>query len=677
MSCIAIYYCVLCNFDIKLKRVIYDSISRIGKLYVHITESKTISNHNIMKNLLILVLVFCSLISSKNQVYSQDTDDQTCDLNSWIDSQFTKGMDSFNIAGATIVLMQGDSILHINGYGLADIESNIPVNSYSSIFGIASISKTFVATAIMQLYEDGRLELDRDVNNYLKTFQLKYKFNDSVTIENLLTHTAGFDERNIGTAVRTEKDVISLAQYLKKRMPPQIRPAGKVITYSNHGYALLGLIVEEVSGLSFDEYVRKMILKPLEMNYSGYKRQAELEKNYVTSYLQTNNQLIPYKPDFQLVYPAGSLSTTASDMGHYISMFLRNGNYKGIQILDSATVVKMHQTGFKQYEKSINGWLLGFYEGDWHKIRLIMHGGDIQGFASELILIPEKNTGLFLCVNSSSIQNSKSRIFIGNFINGLLLRLMPDSIVENEKSKVSPEIGSVDEPLEKFTGTYRYTRYAYTTIDKLAILIGFAPEIEIVTKDNTLEVLQRNDKLVPISNLRFYSKKYDKYVAFGRGTKGEISYFFGDYNSYVKLRWYEPIKFQIFWVGSITLILLIYIFASIVSKLFGLKKKIHLIKKVNFSLASIIIVFIAVFALVFMNTDPQEFFYGMPLSIKIALVLPFLIILLDFISLYLLTKAFRYKELGTLDLIYQSIFTVSALFFIPWLMYYNLIGFNF
>jgi CubicO group peptidase (beta-lactamase class C family) len=586
-------------------------------------------------------------------------------------------MDSFNIAGATIVLMQGDSILHINGYGLADIESNIPVNSYSSIFGIASISKTFVATAIMQLYEDGRLELDRDVNNYLKTFQLKYKFNDSVTIENLLTHTAGFDERNIGTAVRTEKDVISLAQYLKKRMPPQIRPAGKALTYSNHGYALLGLIVEEVSGLSFDEYVRKMILKPLEMNYSGFKRQAELEKNYVTSYLQKNNQLILYKPYFMLDYPAGSLSTTASDMGHYISMFLRNGNYKGIQILDSATVVKMHQTGFKQYEKSTNGWLLGFYEGHWKGIRLVAHNGAIQGFASELILIPEKNTGLFLCVNSSSIQNSKSGIFIGNFINSLLSRLMPDSNVEKEKSKVPPEIGSVDEPLEKFTGKYRYTRYAYTTIDKLAILIGFAGEIEFVTKDNTLELLQGNVELVPISNLTFLSKKYDKYFAFGRGTKGEIAYFFSDANSYGKLKWYEPVKFQIYWIGSIIIILLIYIFASIGRKLFVRKKKSYLIKKVNFLLASLIIVFLAVLALVLIKTDPQEFNYGIPLPIKILLVLPFLIISLDLISLYLLTKAFRYKELGTLDLIYQSIFTVSALFFIPWLMYYNLIGFNF
>ena len=629
-----------------------------------------------MKYLLITILTICSFISSETKIYSQNIDTQTSELNAWIDSTFKEALNSVHIAGASIVLMQGDSILHMNGYGVQNIESNIPVGSSSSIFGIASISKTFVGTAIMQLVEDGQLELDRDVNNYLKTFQLRYKFNDSITVKHLLTHTAGFDERNIGTAVRTEKDVISLSRYLKKRMPPQIRPAGEVITYSNHGYALLGLIVEEVSGLPFHEYVRKKILQPLEMNYSGYRRQAELKENYVTSYLQKDEQLIPYKPNFQLYYPAGSMSSTASDMGHYISMFLNNGHFKGIQILDSSTVVKMHQTAFRQYEKSENGWLLRFYESQWNGIRLVRHAGAIQGFVSELILIPEKNIGFFICANSSSMPNSNSRVFIDKFIYDLLPRLMPGSIVEKERTKVSTKIGSVDEPLEMFTGKYRSTRYAHTTLGKLATLIGFSLEIEIVSNDSTLEVVEWNDKLVPISDLTFHSK-YDRYLAFGRNTKGEISYFFVDTFSFNKLKWYEPVKFQIYWMGGIILILLIFIITSVVRKLFVRKRNSHLLKKINFSLASLIVLFLAMLAFVLIKTDPQEFFYGIPLLIKMALVLPFLIIPLEFVSVYLLIKAFRYKELKTLGLIYQSVILVAALLFIPWLTYYNLIGFNY
>ena len=629
-----------------------------------------------MKHLLIAFLITCSILSLKNRLYSQNKDDHTSSLNSWIDTQFTEGMKSNNIAGATIVLMQGDSVLHMNGYGLADIETNTVMNSRSSIFGIASVSKTFVATAVMQLYEDGKLELDRDVNNYLTSFQLEYNLNDSITVEHLLTHTAGLDDCNIGTSVRSEQDVISLAQYLKERIPPQIQPAGKVHTYSNHGYALLGLIVEEVSGLPFHEYVRKMILNPLEMNCSGFKRQAELEKNYATSYLQKGTQLIPYKPDFRLDYPASSFSSTASDMGHYIAMFLNNGNFKGNQILDSTTVAKMHKTAFKPYEKSDRGCLLGFFESHWNGVRLVRHAGHLQGFASELVLIPEKNIGLFIGINSSSMPNGTSKAFIYEFIGKLFTRLMPESIAEKDEAKVTVKLDSVDEPLNKFAGKYRHTRYAHTTFDKVAILVGFAPEIEIVSKDNSLEIVEWNDKLIPSSDLTFHSK-YDRYLAFGGNTEGEISYFFADTYSYQKLKWYEPVQFQISWIGSIVLILLIYMIVSVTRKLFVRKGKSHLIKKINFSLAFVIVLFLALLAFALITTDPQEFFYGVPLPIKIALVLPFLIIPLELITIYLLTKAIRLKELGTFNLIYQSIIVAAGLFFIPWLMYYNLIGFNF
>jgi hypothetical protein len=477
-------------------------------------------------------------------------------------------------------------------------------------------------------------------------------------------------------AVRNEKDVIPLAHYLKKRMPPQIRPSGKVRTYSNQGYALLGLIVEEVAGQPCYEYVRERILEPLEMNSSGFKRQTELKENYVISYLQKGGQLIPYQPDFKLNYPAGGLNATALDMGNYISMFLNNGRFKGIQVLDSTTVDKMLHTPFRHYEKAEYGWLFGFPESDWYGMKLYGHGGAVQGFSSQLSLIPEVNAGLFISVNSSNYLTGRSRQFIDNFINDLLAQLMPESMVEEEMAKDKPVLGSVDEPLEAFTGKYRYTQYGFTTLDKLGVLIGLAPEIEIVQKDNTLEILQWNDQLMPVSDLTFHSK-YDRYLAFGRGAEGAIDYFFAEAFAYHKLKWYEPVKFQMFWLGSVILVLLIYIIASAVRKLFVRNRKRHLIKNVNLSLASLIVLFISLLAYALKTTDPLEFFYGIPLLLKMALVLPFIIIPLELVSIYLLIKAIRFKELRALCLIYQSLIVVAALFFIPWLMYFNLIGFNY
>lgn len=629
-----------------------------------------------MKHLLTTLLTLCSFFSFQHELSASINNEPKTELNAWIDSTFTENIRSLNIAGATIVIMQGDSILHLNGYGVTDIESKKAVDAHASIFGVASISKTFVGTAVMKLIEDGKLELDRDVNTYLKSIQLNYPFNDSITVRHLLTHTAGFDDNNIGTIVHSADKLIPLAEYIKTRMSPQIRPSGKAIAYSNNGYALLGLVVEEVSGMPFHVYVKENILNPLEMNHSGYRRQAKLKENYVTSYLQKNGQLIPYKPDFHHFYPAASFRTTASDMGNYISMLLNNGRYNGTQLLDSSTVAKMHHTAFKNYDKANFGWLLGFTESQWYGIRTVGHSGGIQGFSSQLTLIPKKNIGLFICVNSSNVYQRKSRIFMDKFINDLYARLMPESMVQKETASVSTKAGAVDEPLEMFTGAYRYIRYAHTTLDKLGVLIGLAPEINIVSKDSTLEIVEWQDKLIPISDLTFRGN-WDRYLAFGKNAKGQIAYFFTDTYAYEKLKWYEPVKFQRVWIGSIFLFLLIYIITSGIRKLFVRNRERHLLKKINFSIASLIILFIVVFAYALFTTDIMLFFNGVPSLMKIALVLPFLIIPLELVSVYLLVKTIRFKELKTLGIIYQSVILVAAVLFIPWLMYYNLIGFNY
>lgn len=359
-------------------------------------------------------------------------------------------------------------------------------------------------------------------------------------------------------------------------------------------------------------------------------------------------------------------------------MYLNKGTYKGVQILDSTTVKQMHETAFKHYEETDRGWLLGFYEDRWKGLKIVEHGGDIQGFASELMLIPEKNIGLFLSINASSFPDSKTRLFISSFVDKLWEKLMPEMLVESDTLINTPAVGSVTEPITKFTGTYRFTRYAQTTIDKLAVFIGLAPEFNITTNGDSLEIVDWNDKLIPISDLIFYSMKYKKHMAFGKNAQDNISYFFPNgTSSFHKLKWYEPIGFQIYWVGSIVLILLISIMVSIVRKFFMPQKKSHLIRKINFTIAFLIIIFLGLIAYVLIKTDPQEFSYGMPLLIKITLVLPLLFIPLTFYSGWLLTKVWQFKKLSTYESIYQSIIVVAAFTFIPWLYYWNLIGFNF
>lgn len=631
-----------------------------------------------MKRSIITIIILVSLFSFNRESFSQYTINITPqDIGGWIDDEFNKGLETYNIPGATFVLIQGDSIRHINAYGVSDIETKTPVNFETSIFRIGSISKTFVATAAMQLWEKGKLNLDTDINNYLKTFQIDYKFNDSITVKHLLTHTAGFDSRNIGWIVKSQEEVIPLAQYLKKRMPPQIRPAGTCISYTNHAYGLLALVVEQVSGLPFDTYVTQNILKPLEMNSSGFKKLLELEKNYVSSYLPDNEQLIPFEPVFMLNYPTGSFSSTAPDMGNYISMFLNYGNYNGVQVLDSTTVIKMHQTAFKNYEEAENGWLLGFHEFQRNGFQIVRHMGMYQGFTSDLIIIPELNTGFFFSLNASSMLNSPSHTFIHSFVNQLLIKLVPENKEENKYTLESVNTGKLDKPLETFSGIYRISLYPHKTLDKIAILMGFTYEIEIASNDSALEIKEWNHILNPVAGLTFNSS-FGGNVAFAENAKGEIFYYFDNTATYERLKWYEPVRFQLYWICSILIILLVYVIAKVTDRFYFGNKHNHPIKKMTFLLASFVIIFLLMLALIIIFTEPSAlFFFGIPFLLKITLVLPLLILTSAFIALFLLIKAFWYKELGNISLIFQSVAIAAAMAFIPWLIYYNLIGFHY
>ena len=157
-------------------------------------------------------------------------------------------------------------MLFTRGYGKADVKNDEPVVADETLFRIASTSKLFTATAVMQLVEQGKVDLDTDVNDYLKDVKVPDTYpGRPVTLRGLLTHTAGFEEHFTGSEARTAAEVVPLGKYLAEDMPARVRPPGEITSYSNYGMALAGHVVEEVSGESFDRYVKENIFNPLGM----------------------------------------------------------------------------------------------------------------------------------------------------------------------------------------------------------------------------------------------------------------------------------------------------------------------------------------------------------------------------------------------------------------------------
>jgi CubicO group peptidase (beta-lactamase class C family) len=237
----------------------------------------------------------------------------TADVNAWLDGFLLYPLRFAEIPGGVVVIVKDGQIVTERGFGYADLAARRPVDPRSTLFRPGSVSKLVTWTAVMQQVEAGKIDLDADVNRYLD-FELPPRNGKPITMRNLLTHTAGFEETLKHLYASDTKTLLTLGDYLKKWTPQRIFDPGEQSAYSNYGAALAGYIVERVSGESFNNYVARRIFGPLGMAHSTF--QQPLPENLASHMAKGYGD--PSKPaqEFELVNvsPAGSMSTTADDM---------------------------------------------------------------------------------------------------------------------------------------------------------------------------------------------------------------------------------------------------------------------------------------------------------------------------------------------------------------------------
>ena len=185
-----------------------------------------------------------------------------------LDSLIVPGLAKYHIPGMVIAIVRDSDLVLAKGYGYADVERKIPFDPDSTVIRIASVSKLFTATAVLQLVDQGVLDMHQDINAYLTRFKVEDRFGTPITLQHLLTHTAGFDDRSIGKSAWTQESQIPLGDFLATSLPRRIIPPGEVYTYSNFSNALAGFVVEEAAHEDYAAYVRHNILEPLGMTRS-------------------------------------------------------------------------------------------------------------------------------------------------------------------------------------------------------------------------------------------------------------------------------------------------------------------------------------------------------------------------------------------------------------------------
>ncbi|MDB5978144.1 MAG: beta-lactamase [Nevskia sp.] len=331
----------------------------------------------------------------------------TEDLSAFFDGELPTLIDNDDIAGAVVAVVKDGQVLFAKGYGYADVKKKQPVSPADTLFRVGSTSKLFTWTAVMQLAEAGRIDLDADVSQYLD-FPLPRQFGKPITMRNLMTHTAGFEETIQDMFTFDADHLGTLGAYLAAHVPAQIFQPGTVGAYSNYGAALAGYIVQRVSGEEFNTYVERHILQPLEMRHATFSQPLPA----ALAPLMSNGYMLASDParKFEVVRvpPAGSMSVSALDMAHFMIAHLHNGAYGGGQILRPETARLMHTAQYS-FDPRLNAMCLGFYEDSRNGQRIIGHGGDTEYFHTDLHLMLDADTGIFLSYNGTGNGRIKSR----------------------------------------------------------------------------------------------------------------------------------------------------------------------------------------------------------------------------------------------------------------------------
>src|SRR5271168_3902002 len=263
------------------------------------------------------------------------------DLGAFLDGYMPQQIEHADIAGAVIAVVTDGKLIFAKGYGYADVEKKTPVNPETTLFRPGSISKTFTWTAVMQQVELGKLDLDRDVNDYLD-FKIPPAFGKPITLRNIMTHSTGFEETAKDLFVGSQEDLRPTGEYLRVHMPARIFPPGTTPAYSNYATTMAAYIVERVSGQNFNDYVEEHEFKPLNMTHATFRQPLPdaLKSSMSNGYVLGSGE--PKGFEFVQVAPAGSLSASAVDMTHFMLAHLQNGRYGEAQILKPETAKQMH-----------------------------------------------------------------------------------------------------------------------------------------------------------------------------------------------------------------------------------------------------------------------------------------------------------------------------------------------
>ncbi len=614
------------------------------------------------------------------------------EIESFLNSLFTQQMDEYHFAGITAVVAKDGEILFQKGYGYSDLEHQIPVNPAKTLFRIGSVTKLFTWTAVLQLYEQGKLDLDTDINQYLD-FHIPDTFPAPITLKHLMSHTAGFEQRAYEALALARDPIPPLGKFLASHRPARVYPPGQVSVYSDYGVDLAGYIVERVSGMSYADYIEAAILEPLGMTHTTSRQPppSHLAAEMSNGYQYGTNGLQPVDFGLMNTQPSGAIHSTAADMVHFMIAHLQGGslcsgdrgndNHRCGYILQAATEQLM-QSGLWAPDPRLAGYTFGLMELQMNGQRVLHHGGDAGGFHTLLMFLPDQNLGFFVSYNTTSPGFTWV-----NTLYDFMNHYYPVEQATNEPAH------GITSQAELFTGGYNLIRSSYTTIEKVDNLLNW---VEITNSGDGALLLgspfsQQKARLEEIEPMLFQEVSNGAQVVFQKDDQGKIAYLYDaifPFASLVKAPWHAN---PILHLGLLGVCILIFLSALLAVFLGGI---VRLVKRgeraVQPALArlarwvSLLVVFLDFAALLgflaislFSNELMTMIVYGQTSTINIILTAWLLAAVLTIALAAMTVLVWRKGFWGVMSRIHYTLVTLAALAFVWFLNYWNLLGFRY
>jgi len=607
------------------------------------------------------------------------------ELEAFLDQLMAKDMEEHHIAGAAVAVVKDGILFFAKGYGYADLENKIPVDPEETIFRIGSAGKVFTWTAVMQLAEQGKLDLDADVNSYLD-FRIPDTYPQPITLKNLLTHTSGFEDRWFGSVVSDAKELVPTREWLVSHMFTRVRPPGYA-GYSNYNAMLAGYIVAQVSGMPYDQYIQEHIFEPLGMMHSTVRSPMPPDLSPFASKGYTyDGDAFQTLPDYYPQpggAPSGAHQASVTDMARFMIAHLQGGFYGDasteMRIMEETTMQQMHSTLYTP-DPRILGTTYGFFDWSDNGQRTLGHSGYSPPMHSVLLLLPEQNLGIFVNYNSDgggSFTNQHT-----GFQRAFFDHYYPASAVE----PLQPP-ANFAQRADRFVGSYN-TINVYTTLVKMGGLFGGGYLVEISDSGDgtlllTLEGLEF--RFVEVDPLYFRQVDGPFSVVFREDDRGRITHLFTDIMpqyAEVKLNWYETRGFNIALAMGSVMLFLSMIPIALVRFIRDRRRSDNQTPAPRGArIAYWIVLGISVLNLLFlvglvldMPGIMQNILLDPPVIVKIALGLAVLAAMLTAGALVYMVLAWMNRYWTITARIYYTLVTVAAVAFVWFLHYWNLLG---